>query len=592
MRKTPRSCWGIVALAITCFPVAGRTEMPAHFRCAPAQPDANTPYDYPFPADPSASGARTAMFSWNGLGGSDFGPFSWDALDVRNGELTSRRVTGGFVKHFDAQASATGTTQTGESVGRADDVWSWTSTVAPFSFSAFLNFYCLSAPCGGQIFNDASGGSLSSGASENYSPFDANNPDAFVTDQYGAVSGTFGVNTTFTPGNGTVSYLNERADVTVSLSRNPAPWSATDLLAKTLAPQVMDLPAVNGTTRHQMVVPNPQARFNFGIQNAGFASQYHHFNYYQELIAYRINSTGPNDGILLTSEQLQQLPTGYAAFPLFGRAYGPDPAIGGQFAQPADQWPLYWDEETVAGRDGSGGTVDFRWQSRAHGTFFQDVPALPLEGHRATYITYLVGVRKDGFCDVLAKQPVENKDDFVFRWSYLQLRRNAPSGGGTFIPRLENADPNVFDAGEGDVYFEGFGEGGVEVTGPPGGFDLDGDVVPDGIDNCPTQYNPDQTDSDGDGVGDACDNCTLVANADQRDTDGDGYGNICDTDINDSNDGVTNNLDVAVLRTQFGTPGPDADFNGDGTVNNLDVAILRQQFGHPPGPSCCGDPFQ
>ncbi len=40
------------------------------------------------------------------------------------------------------------------------------------------------------------------------------------------------------------------------------------------------------------------------------------------------------------------------------------------------------------------------------------------------------------------------------------------------------------------------------------GLDSDGDQVGDLCDNCPSDYNPDQTrDADGDGVGDVCDNC-------------------------------------------------------------------------------------
>ena len=51
--------------------------------------------------------------------------------------------------------------------------------------------------------------------------------------------------------------------------------------------------------------------------------------------------------------------------------------------------------------------------------------------------------------------------------------------------------------------------------------------MPDGIDNCPFTYNPDQADRDGDGVGDACDNCPLVANPDQKDSDGRAPGDAC-----------------------------------------------------------------
>lgn len=90
------------------------------------------------------------------------------------------------------------------------------------------------------------------------------------------------------------------------------------------------------------------------------------------------------------------------------------------------------------------------------------------------------------------------------------------------------------------------------------------------------------SDTDGDGIMDDVDNCSVVINVDRRDTDGDGFGNRCDTDLN--NDGVTNGLDVGLIRAAFGTPGPHGDFNGDGVVNGIDVGILRSYFGKPPGP--------
>jgi hypothetical protein len=95
---------------------------------------------------------------------------------------------------------------------------------------------------------------------------------------------------------------------------------------------------------------------------------------------------------------------------------------------------------------------------------------------------------------------------------------------------------------------------------PPG---TDGDGIPDGSDNCPAAYNPDQLDTDGDGQGNVCDsdddgdgisdadelgkgtdplkadsdgdgrsdnadNCPVKANPNQADADGDGIGDVCD----------------------------------------------------------------
>ena len=62
----------------------------------------------------------------------------------------------------------------------------------------------------------------------------------------------------------------------------------------------------------------------------------------------------------------------------------------------------------------------------------------------------------------------------------------------------------------------------------PPSADKDGDLVPNGVDNCPFVTNPTQADSDKDGLGDACDICPQAADPNQGDADGDGVGDVCD----------------------------------------------------------------
>ncbi len=116
--------------------------------------------------------------------------------------------------------------------------------------------------------------------------------------------------------------------------------------------------------------------------------------------------------------------------------------------------------------------------------------------------------------------------------------------------------------------------GSSVYTGVPQAGDMDGDGIPDAMDNCPTVFNPVrpmdkavQGDADGDGVGDACDpcpldknttqctafdpndsdhdgipnatdNCPNVFNPDQADADGDGKGDACDACPLDANPGA------------------------------------------------------
>ena len=71
--------------------------------------------------------------------------------------------------------------------------------------------------------------------------------------------------------------------------------------------------------------------------------------------------------------------------------------------------------------------------------------------------------------------------------------------------------------------------------------DIDGDLIPNQIDNCPTVANPRQEDTDKDGKGDVCDNCPSRFNPGQEDLDGDNVGDLCDDDLD--GDGCKNNVD-------------------------------------------------
>ncbi|MEO1574945.1 MAG: thrombospondin type 3 repeat-containing protein, partial [Pseudomonadota bacterium] len=97
------------------------------------------------------------------------------------------------------------------------------------------------------------------------------------------------------------------------------------------------------------------------------------------------------------------------------------------------------------------------------------------------------------------------------------------------------------------------------------------------------------SDIDGDGVPDDIDNCVETPNPNQIDTNNDGFGNRCDPDLD--NDGlITNTIDLGLLRLAFfSRPGdanwnPDADFNSDGVINVIELGILRQFFFNAPGP--------
>jgi len=148
--------------------------------------------------------------------------------------------------------------------------------------------------------------------------------------------------------------------------------------------------------------------------------------------------------------------------------------------------------------------------------------------------------------------------------------------------------------GEGGYFKVGYGECAIEQAVTYADVDIvgdsDGDTVPDTIDNCPSDYNPNQADTDGDGSGDACDD------DDDNDAFEDSVESYVGTDpLDDCPDGPGDDawpfdvnvdtwsdvLDVLVykasIQTRVGDPtyDPRLDLNADWWVDILDVLLYR-----------------
>ncbi|NNM20098.1 MAG: hypothetical protein HKO55_02345 [Gammaproteobacteria bacterium] len=171
-----------------------------------------------------------------------------------------------------------------------------------------------------------------------------------------------------------------------------------------------------------------------------------------------------------------------------------------------------------------------------------------------------------------------------------------PSEGEAFIKVLDPTD-NLFtltaeasvDTSSTPTDWQGYG---ISLTIDPLWV---GQVIQIGFANTAANGNPSgifydnvnfapDVDTDNDTVFDGNDNCTLAANPSQLDTDGDNIGNACDGDID--NNCTVEPADLAFYRVNFLQSGDLAtDNNGDGVTDVLDLAILRTLFLLPAGPS-------
>jgi hypothetical protein len=179
-------------------------------------------------------------------------------------------------------------------------------------------------------------------------------------------------------------------------------------------------------------------------------------------------------------------------------------------------------------------------------------------------------------------------DLFYYRPEILAVIRPCDDG-------VDNDGDFAVDMGDPDCLWEGDMS---ELPACSDGLDNDWDGLTDLADTADCTSASDlleETDQDGDLVPDGEDNCVALANADQRDTNLDGYGNLCDLDIND--DGVIGGPDFRIVLGLFGAEegepayDPDVDMDGDGAIGASEFSAVLNQFGGVSGPSglaCAG----
>jgi hypothetical protein len=128
-----------------------------------------------------------------------------------------------------------------------------------------------------------------------------------------------------------------------------------------------------------------------------------------------------------------------------------------------------------------------------------------------------------------------------------------------------------------------FGSLGKAKENPRGRADFDQDGISNQKDNCPFNFNPDQSDKDGDGFGDICDNCPDFKNPTQEDLNKNKIGDICEDDDNDKIVNILDNCPKYFNPNQKdenknGIGDACEDWDNDGVINDKDNCPNESNF--------------
>jgi len=215
-----------------------------------------------------------------------------------------------------------------------------------------------------------------------------------------------------------------------------------------------------------------------------------------------------------------------------------------------------------------------------------------------TYLNYAVTIEDAGYNPAMdeSSNPGGHVSDNAQWWYPYETRKGAMFSSD--VPGQELFAPNTYPSSDG-------------YTDPSGIHVLVDSIVSDRLyahvwvdpdmdgligsaDNCPVDYNPEQTDFDEDELGDICDNCPHVYNPGQADTDEDGTGDACVFVCGDSNgDDVVSILDAVHIINYLYKSGPapipviSIDVNKDLITNILDVVyLINYKYKDGPDPEC------